>query len=83
VRRAPSRWLDSDAFRGPISSENEQKIELVIGILNHLGAHNGQRGYRAWLDVNHDGVIDLNDIIKVLNMPTCHPHHHNHDDADE
>ena len=57
-----------------------QKLDLFVDILNHLGAHGGQRRYRSGLDVNHDGAIDLKDIMTVLNTPTCRPHHRYGDD---
>ena len=52
-----------------------QKVRLIMGILHRLGAHEGSRRYKARYDVNHDGAIDINDILQVRRMPTCRSHH--------
>jgi hypothetical protein len=57
-----------------------QKIRLVIGILRHFGAHAGSHRYRARYDVNHDGIINIDDLRQVLLTPTCNRHHRHHDD---
>jgi hypothetical protein len=49
-----------------------QKTRLFIGIVHRLGAHQGERGYNPTYDVNHDGVIDVNDLFAVLNTPLCY-----------
>ncbi|HYM16619.1 MAG TPA: hypothetical protein VEZ14_13775 [Dehalococcoidia bacterium] len=51
-----------------------QKISLIIGIFFRMGAHQGQHRYNARFDVNHDGVIDVNDLLQVLAAPTCGHH---------
>ena len=56
-----------------------QKLHLTIGILRRMGAHEGDRAYKARYDVNHDGVIDIKDLVRVIETPTCH----HHDDEDD
>jgi hypothetical protein len=53
-----------------------QKISLLIGIFHHFGKHEGQQGYRARYDLNHDGVIDWEDVRIVIETPRCRHHHH-------
>jgi hypothetical protein len=48
-----------------------QKIGLVVGIIVRFGAEEGERRYKAVYDVNHDDVIDLEDLVQVLLTPTC------------
>ena len=48
-----------------------QKIRLVIGILEHFGAHDGQRRFNSRFDVNNDGVINFDDLLQVLFAPNC------------
>jgi hypothetical protein len=57
-----------------------QKLDLTIGITRRLGAHAGDRGYRARYDVNGDGVIDALDLLQVASTATCS---RGHDDGDE
>ena len=48
-----------------------RKISLLIGIIKRYGAEEGEKKYKAKYDVNHDGVIDAEDFIQVLETPTC------------
>ena len=57
---------------------HRQKIRLLIGILRHYGAEAGERRYVRKFDVNGDGVIDVDDIMLVLDAPSCHHEHHDH-----
>ncbi len=56
-----------------------QKVELTVGIMKRLGAHAGQKKYKAKYDVNNDGVIDALDLLQVANTPTCRRHHDDDD----
>ena len=58
-----------------------QKVSLTIGILRRFGAHEGDRLYKARYDVNHDGVIDIKDLTRVIETPTCHRHDDDHHDG--
>jgi hypothetical protein len=57
-----------------------QKVRLVVGILKRLSAHRGDRRYDPQYDVNHDGVIDIKDVMQVVQTPICSRHHDRHDD---
>jgi hypothetical protein len=48
-----------------------KKISLAIGIILRFGAEEGERRYRSTYDVNHDDVIDFDDLIQVVTTPTC------------
>jgi hypothetical protein len=48
-----------------------QKVSTLIGILLHFNAQEGSRRYVASLDLNDDGVINVDDAIIVLLTPTC------------
>ncbi len=65
---------------GPSCLKFGQKVELTVGIMHRLGAHVGDKKYKAKYDVNHDGVIDNADLVQVATTPTCRRHHDDDDD---
>jgi hypothetical protein len=63
-----------------------QKLRLVFGIFTHFGArdhdHSGffrffffRNRYERQFDLNHDGVINFDDLLIVINTPTCPTRH--------
>lgn len=55
-----------------------QKFTMVIGVLSHLGSHIGQASYALRFDANHDGLIDLRDLVAIIRRPNC-GHRRDHD----
>jgi len=51
-----------------------KKISTIVGILVRYNAHEGSRRYRASLDLNHDGVLNIDDLAIVVETPTCRRH---------
>jgi hypothetical protein len=47
------------------------KLKLLVNVLHHLGAKEGQRRYDARYDLNHDGRINIIDAVLVLKIPLC------------
>ncbi len=48
-----------------------QKISTVINVLVRLGAEEGERRYKARYEVDGDGVIEIEDALLALGVPTC------------
>jgi hypothetical protein len=48
-----------------------EKLTLLWGIAHTIGAESGERAYRTKFDINHDGIIDLEDWRRVLQSPGC------------
>jgi hypothetical protein len=64
----------------------DQKLRLVFGILTHFGARDHddhgffrffffRNRYERQFDLNHDGVINFDDLLIVINTPTCPTRH--------
>jgi hypothetical protein len=45
-----------------------QRISLIVNIAIRLGAN---KSYDARFDVNHDGVINVRDLLQVIRTPVC------------
>jgi hypothetical protein len=43
-----------------------------------FGSEEGERRYKSTYDVNHDDVIDLEDLQEVLFAPICNKGKHKH-----
>ena len=64
----------------PPACENfGQKLETIVNILRRLGSHQGDHRYKARYDLNHDGVINVDDLLLALDIPTCREHGKGHD----
>jgi hypothetical protein len=50
-------------------------VALIVGMAMRMHTNRGDARYHPLFDGNHDGVIDLHDLLIVLRLPRCHGRH--------